>query len=292
MSRDAAFGSFGSEDLAVPKKCILNPCSGAKCRTSTLQASGSGRRARAPSRKLLEASGALENEGAQWMTRAIKEADAKVKKELREQRKHFKAAGLRAGEVIEAFTVAKAGGDESTADSGIEGSKIDGSSGSGSGLSNKESWRVQPQAPAKQQRGTGEGSAASANINAKKEAVEVFSPAAVDKPLERAWVMSVPDGSARERGSMMAEVDATVPIPKRSKQGPDGQNREAGRGAVSETSGNVSAGKQKTAGGGGESNGSADAGEGRGDGVDQTKCEFEDCSKTANFGVNGTVRYW
>ncbi|CAM9662765.1 unnamed protein product, partial [Scytosiphon promiscuus] len=65
------------------------------------EASGSGRRARAPSRKLLEASGVLENEGAQWMTKEIKEADLKIKKELREQRKQFKAAGLRTGEVIE-----------------------------------------------------------------------------------------------------------------------------------------------------------------------------------------------
>ena len=67
------------------------------------EASGSGRRPRAPSRKLLEASGALENQGAQWMTKEIKEADARVKKELREQRKHFKAVGLKAREVIEAI---------------------------------------------------------------------------------------------------------------------------------------------------------------------------------------------
>lgn len=47
----------------------------------------------------------LENEGAQWMTKEIKEADLKIKKELREQRKHFMAAGLKAGEVIEVVEV-------------------------------------------------------------------------------------------------------------------------------------------------------------------------------------------
>lgn len=230
------------------------------------------------------------------MTREIKEADAKAKKGLREQRKHFKAAGLKAGEVMEAFTVPEAGGGDSIVDTGIEGDKFDGSGGSDSGsgpeLSRNQSWREHRQAPAKQeqQRGTGVGSAASANISAKKKEVEASSPAAVDKlPLKRAWVVSVSDGAARGGESTTAEGGAAAPTPKRSKQGRDDHKTEGGRedgtAAVSEPSGgNVSGGKQKWL---------ADAGEGRGDScVVQPKCEFGDCSKTATFGVNGTVRYW
>ena len=284
LSRSAAFSVAPVRPAETPcsvRDIFPQPCSGVYNITSMLQASGSGRRARAPSRKLLEASGALENEGAQWMTREIKEADAKAKRELREQRKHFKAAGLKAGEAIEAITETKADGGETTADADIEGGKFD------------ASWRVQTQAPAKQQQSMGEGLAASSNINAKKEAVEAFSPAAVGKPpLKRAWMVSVPDGSARDGKAAKVLVDATAPTPKRSKQDHDHHNREGGREAAPEASGNVSAGKPKTARGGGESKGSADADKGRDDSVDQTKCEFGDCSKTANFGVNGTVRYW
>lgn len=261
-----------------------------------MQASGSGRRARAPSRKLLEASGALEHEGAQWMTREIKEADAKVKKEIREQRKHFKVAGLKAEEVIEAFTATQAGGDDSTADTGIDEGKFgskDRGSRSGSGLSDRQCLCAQvPAKHQKQQRqwSTGEGSAASANTSAKKEAL--FLATGEKLPLKRAWVVSVPDGSAREGKSAMAEGDATAPTPKRSKEGRDCHNREDGKGAVSEASGNFSAVKQKIAAGRGESKGFSTAGEGRGGSVYQSKCEFGDCSKTASFGVNGTVRYW
>lgn len=69
------------------------------------EASGLGRRARAPSRKVLEMSGLLEHEGPQWLTKEIKERDGKLKRKQREQRKQLKAAGLKQGEVIEAFSV-------------------------------------------------------------------------------------------------------------------------------------------------------------------------------------------
>jgi len=44
------------------------------------------------------------------MTKEIKAANAKVKKELREKRKHFKAVGLKTGEAIEEFFAPQAGG--------------------------------------------------------------------------------------------------------------------------------------------------------------------------------------
>eukprot|EP00903_Cladosiphon_okamuranus_P018921 g17403.t1 len=195
--------------------------------------------------ELLEASGALEHEGGQWMTREIKEADAKVKKETRKQRKHFKAVGLKAGDVIEAFTATQAGGDSSTADTKIYEGKL-GSRGSGSGLPSKQIWVAQaPVQPQKQRRRwrTRERTTTSSKIGA-KEAVGAFSLAtAVKVPLKRAWVVSVPYGSARKGGS--TKSDATAPTPKRSKEGRDGHNREDGMGAVSGASGHVSAEKQK-----------------------------------------------
>ncbi|CAN0393133.1 unnamed protein product [Ectocarpus sp. 12 AP-2014] len=75
------------------------------------EASGYGRRARAPSRKFLEASGKMVGESLQWMTREKKEEQARLSLLLREQRKAAAAAGLKPGEVIEAATAAGAGGD-------------------------------------------------------------------------------------------------------------------------------------------------------------------------------------
>ncbi|CAN0138040.1 unnamed protein product [Ectocarpus sp. 6 AP-2014] len=72
-------------------------------------ASGGGRRPRAPSRRALEASGQLKHDGAQWMTRERKAEEARFKAELREQRRQYKAAGLKSGVVLEAFVAEAAG---------------------------------------------------------------------------------------------------------------------------------------------------------------------------------------
>ena len=74
------------------------------------EASGGGRRPRAPSRRALEASGRMKSGGAQWMTREKKAEEARVKKELREQRRQYRAAGLSVGVVIEAFVAPATGG--------------------------------------------------------------------------------------------------------------------------------------------------------------------------------------
>ncbi|CAM9138690.1 unnamed protein product [Ectocarpus sp. 13 AM-2016] len=72
-------------------------------------ASGGRRRPRAPSRRALEASGQLKHDGAQWMTRERKAEEARFKAELREQRRQYKAAGLKSGVVLEAFVAEAAG---------------------------------------------------------------------------------------------------------------------------------------------------------------------------------------
>jgi len=69
------------------------------------QASGSGRRPRAPSRKLLEASGKMTGDSIQWMTKEKKEEEARLKLEMKEKRKAAAAAGLKFGHVMEAFTI-------------------------------------------------------------------------------------------------------------------------------------------------------------------------------------------
>ena len=74
------------------------------------EASGGGRRPRAPSRRALEASGRMKGGGAQWMTREKKAEEDRVKKELREQRRQYRAAGLNVGVVIEAFVAPATGG--------------------------------------------------------------------------------------------------------------------------------------------------------------------------------------
>lgn len=73
------------------------------------EAAGSGRRPRAPSRRALEASGRLKDEGAQWMTLEKKAEQVRINAELREQRKQCKAAGLKYGVVLEAFVAGTAG---------------------------------------------------------------------------------------------------------------------------------------------------------------------------------------
>lgn len=70
------------------------------------EASGSGRRPRAPSRKLLEASGKLMCDSIQWMTKEKKEEEARFKQEMKEQRKAAAAAGLKFGHRMEALALA------------------------------------------------------------------------------------------------------------------------------------------------------------------------------------------
>lgn len=69
------------------------------------EASGSGRRPRPPSRKLLEASGKLMCDSIQWMTKEKKEEEARFKREMKEQRKAAAAAGLKFGHRIEALAL-------------------------------------------------------------------------------------------------------------------------------------------------------------------------------------------
>ncbi|CAM9843425.1 unnamed protein product [Ectocarpus fasciculatus] len=73
------------------------------------EASGLGRRPRAPSRRALEAAGRLKGTGAQWLSREKRAEDLRFKAELRQQRKQYQAAGLKSGVVLEMFVPAATG---------------------------------------------------------------------------------------------------------------------------------------------------------------------------------------
>lgn len=109
------------------------------------EAAGSGKRARAPSRRALEASGRMKDQGAQWMTREKKAEETRVKTELREQRKQCKAAGLKFGVVLEAFVGETAGTAANGADAGNGvggGAGIGGRKGAEEGDSGADSPRI------------------------------------------------------------------------------------------------------------------------------------------------------
>ena len=211
------------------------------------------------------------------MTREIKEADAKVKKGLKEKRRHFKAVGLKTGEAIEEFFVPDAGGGGGAAsDAGVEGGRTgnDGNHTSGDGGRwTKGSLRVPKQTSGRSSNG----------VIAEGEPVEAYSSVTADMlPMKRAWVVSE-GGAKKVAGSDTAETE-----PKRGRQDGDNNDPKDGNGAVSEAGGDATVSKRKTWGGGGGNKG-RDAG---GSSGGLSKCELGNCSKTAIFGVNGTVRYW
>ena len=97
------------------------------------EASGGRRRARAPSRRALEAAGRMTDTGAQWMTQEKKEEMARAAMELREQRKRYRAAGLKAGVVLEEFVV-QGKAETAAATGAASGENDSGSAGGGVGI--------------------------------------------------------------------------------------------------------------------------------------------------------------
>ncbi|CAM9324519.1 unnamed protein product [Ectocarpus sp. 12 AP-2014] len=255
------------------------------------ESSGSGRRARAPSRRLLEATGVLENEGAQWMATirggAKEQPDAKVnvKKELiKEQRKqqHSKTSATaadRAGEAANDGWLAPPG--ELPA-SGADGAAAAAAAAAAAGTGAREAGGSGDDGPASAKKATAaaaaagwlsRGSSSSGSGHADK----------IKTPPMRTWVVSDGgrsknsgsggggggDAAVRKR-STAAEGDATAGRTKHKRTKRDGD----------ESKGDASSGNRNTWEGvcGGVAGGKA-------------LCEYGDCSKTARYGVNGTVRY-
>ncbi|CAM9356350.1 unnamed protein product [Scytosiphon promiscuus] len=107
--------------------------------TAKKEARASGRRPRAPSRRALEASGKMQGEGAQWMTREKRAEEARKMAELREQRKLYKEAGLKFGVVVESL-------EEPAAAVSAEGGNTSGGSGGAQLARSDPDWQKVPAA--------------------------------------------------------------------------------------------------------------------------------------------------
>lgn len=273
-------------------------------------ANGSGRRARAPSRKALEASGKMSSEGAQWMTREKKEELARAKRELKEQRRAAAAAGLKTGHVIEACAIPVA---SDAGDGGGGGDRGAGGRG-GVAVPSSPNWRKlspaeileaaarQPATEKANPKAHDKGAANEPKANPKahdnganvepnaavgggKQRGRGVSPVAVEaskepakkrkKPeskVECAPVSDVDKGKEPKRGRKTKEA-AGDDNNDRVEQAPNKEVKKRRR----------RRGKEEVGGGitaAGEAAGST------------TICEFESCSKAAMYGSNGTARFW
>ncbi|CAM9802249.1 unnamed protein product [Ectocarpus sp. 6 AP-2014] len=246
------------------------------------EASGSGRRARVPSRKVLEASGKMADETAQWMTKEKKEEEARINKKFRAQRKAAAAAGLKIGEVIEATASPAPRAESEEEGLGSGGTSI---RGGGSRVS-KVSWRkLTPTEilPAAGKKPSAEGAASEVRGNDAAMA-ETTDGQVVGKQPETAPVVS--DGGDRSErkpaetmasgAEMNSQEDSTTTnafnegsLKHHKKNQVEHSHApsesEKGRYRVQQ------AGRQTSA--------------------VKAVCELDSCSRTAKFGVHGIVRY-
>lgn len=234
------------------------------------------------------------------MTKEIKEAEAKKLKDLKEQRRQYKAVGLKAGHVMEECSIpavgaGSAGFGASDGNAGGDGGDV----GRGGLLSDKHSWRqlttaeilqqARPQmvfvegsqhqkgglstsvsegGPASHEQAAGVGTRTSAAVRSTGESVT-----------KRKGPVS--DGDDVLRGGTKAKEGGNAAKVKRSrltKERKDDQYMQCKQEAPAKKK---DAGKHKT-------HGVAAIDEP----VRSTECEFAGCPKMAKFGVNGTVRYW
>ena len=255
------------------------------------EASGSGRRARVPSRKALEASGKLKNEGIQWLTKEKREEEVKRMRELKAQRKAAAAAGLKAGQVIEAVTINDMGGGTSAHTSG-SGDRVE----TLSGLP-KMAWRKLSPAEileaARREpitnvaikppyRGSGPSTSEERDMSDHTTGRRlVDTDAGTSDKYERKKVVSESHDTVW--------MDSAKASPGRSPD-PKRQRRFLGvheQAKLVHAIGGLprSSSREAIIGDGGSFSGSGQ--------IDSVSlCQFEGCSRKATFGVNGNVRYW
>lgn len=241
----------------------------------THDTAGTGRRARAPSRKAMEAAGKAEGEGAQWMTKEKREEQARLSEKLRRQRKAAAAAGLKAGEVLEEYHVPAIPIDAGAPPPGGEAdASFDGGSGGDRTRGAREGSRV-----------ARSGRKASTTESAVRvEGMQTQHPAnvATRPPAGRGAAPAVASKSCA--GALSNDRNGTTS--KRRSIGEkkrDTQVEQACEGAGN----GRGARKYRSRAGLGRA-----GARGRNETAKETTCEFQSCSKTATFGVNLTVRYW
>ncbi|CBN74257.1 EsV-1-7 [Ectocarpus siliculosus] len=276
-----------------------------------------GRRARAPSRKFLEASGRVADEGAQLLTKAKKEEENRLKREMKEQRRAAKSAGLKLGEVIEATTVPLCEEEEpgSGGGGGGGGGGSRGSDGGGDAFSVGEaspSWRklslsgmlraAQQQQQEEQQ--PAEAEAKQRSLSTKDSGTKSGAVPTAGKKRERP---SAPAAAPENGGSKPPKGDGGEPTGTPSQR----------RGKTSSSSGRTDNGKSSkrlrlsngSGGGGGSRGGKGHDSEGKrrsprgheGEGESGGKtgggtvngkvlCEIDTCYRPASYGIGDTAR--
>lgn len=246
------------------------------------QASGSGHRARAPSRKFLEASGRMVDKSAQWMTKEMREEQGRIKRELKEQKKAAAAAGLKVGEVIEAIAVPSLRG---------AGVRSKGSAIGGGAAASKASWRKLT--PAETLRVVGIKPAVVENTALNNKVVDSEATAAEEADGETVGEQEKEEARTPTAASAAAAAPAaattTNNVSERTREYADSPSENTARqGSTGDGMACASSTKPNRI--------RNDHGEGQGAGDNKraakAKCNFESCSKKASFGVNGVVRYW
>lgn len=231
------------------------------------EAGYSGRRPRVPSRKLLEATGKVLDEGAQWMTKEKREEQCRRNRELTEQKKAAAAAGLRVGQVL-----------ETSAFPSPRGTVGRGALGSGDEAVSKFSWRKLT--PAETLRIAGKQAA----IDGARLDLPIDNAQASDKTGVVAESKGQQEGRASISAAAAAESDrmfekeqervAAADDPA-AQQGPTivemAHESRPKRGRKNDAKRPCVGGEKRAA---------------------KATCEFDSCSKKASFGVNGVVRYW
>lgn len=256
------------------------------------KARGSGRRARVPSRKILEASGVLEaGDSAQWMTKEKKEEQARITRELKEQRKAAAAAGLKVGQVIE--TTVPTIREMSNRSQGSSGSASVRGGGGGSAAS-KAAWRkltpaelrAAGKAPA-----VGRTAPATPGKDATRSAGKVLT-VSNDQERRAPPAPAADTDNANISEKNRKEVAATPVAELRCAQN-DGSSTggAASASTLKRSRDDDSPGGEGNTPGTSKRSRSEEHGERKANAAKVT-CELESCSRTAKFGVNGVVRYW
>ncbi|CAM9324488.1 unnamed protein product [Ectocarpus sp. 12 AP-2014] len=273
-----------------------------------------GRRARAPSRKLLEASGRVADEGVQLLTKAKKEEENRIKREMKEQRRAAKSAGLKLGEVIEA-TAAPLSEEESGSGGGGGGGGSRGSDGGGDAFSAGEgspSWRkLSPsdmlraaQQQQQEEHQPAEAEAMQRSLSTKDSGAKSGAVPTVGKKRERP---SAPAAAPENGGSKPAKGDGgdptCTPSQRRGKtsssSGRTDNAKSSKRLRLSNGSGvaggsrggkgHDSAGKRRSP-RGHEGEGEKGGKTGGGTVNGKVLCEIDTCYRPASYGIGDTAR--
>lgn len=254
------------------------------------EASGTGRRARAPSLKLLEATGVIKSKSMQWMTKEIKQETTRLK---HEQVMQLGMASLTEEETAEAHSEPNVGGGGGKAEKASnrsgssyrgESNCLEGNHGTGGLLFSKHKHTRQQSTTAKIPQEIEKGSTTERATDSNRKGENPFMAVAreniIEPPKKRAWVVSgdTTTGAKRNRSTLDKRDDARKPKQGNRERRDQEDIRDDDTVLVAE----VTKGAGNSAVSGAETN----------EASGRINCEHGGCPAAATFGVNGTVRYW